>query len=121
METQPQLLLLQKTMLVAEGTGRALCPDVNMWTLARPMMSDWIREEMSVPVRLRETMDAVGDSLGRLAETGRLIEQGIGWLAEGRVRLHPESLTALKAPGGRRLAWLPWLIAIAASAFALTR
>ena len=36
METQPQLLLLQKTMVVAEGVGRALNPEVNMWQLAQP-------------------------------------------------------------------------------------
>src|SRR5690606_20986461 len=36
MEAQPQLLLLQKTMLVAEGVGRRVYPDPNMWELARP-------------------------------------------------------------------------------------
>ncbi|MCY3828426.1 MAG: 2-polyprenylphenol 6-hydroxylase, partial [Rhodospirillaceae bacterium] len=43
METQPQLLLLQKTMLVTEGVGRTLNPDINMWTLARPLIEAWMR------------------------------------------------------------------------------
>ncbi|MDP6897388.1 MAG: AarF/UbiB family protein, partial [Rhodospirillales bacterium] len=42
METQPELLLLQKTMLVAEGTARKLSPDANMWMLARPLIKEWI-------------------------------------------------------------------------------
>ena len=41
MATQTQLLLLQKTMLVAEGTGRKLAPDANMWLLARPLIEEW--------------------------------------------------------------------------------
>ena len=40
METQPQLLLLQKTMVLAEGVGRLLDPSVNMWALARPHIED---------------------------------------------------------------------------------
>ena len=44
METQPQLLLLQKTMVVAEGVGRALNPDLNMWQLAQPLIESWIAD-----------------------------------------------------------------------------
>lgn len=46
METQPQLLLLQKTMLVAEGTGRNLSPDANMWLIARPLIEAWMRANL---------------------------------------------------------------------------
>jgi ubiquinone biosynthesis protein len=44
METQPRLLLLQKSMLVCEGVGRALNPEVNMWALARPLIESWMAE-----------------------------------------------------------------------------
>src|SRR5690606_2811906 len=44
METQPQLLLLQKTMLVAEGVGRRLAPQVNMWSLTQPLVESWKRD-----------------------------------------------------------------------------
>ena len=54
METQPQLLLLQKTMLVAEGTGRKLAPDANMWLLARPLIEDWTAETFGPEARVRE-------------------------------------------------------------------
>ena len=42
METQPQLLLLQKTMVLIEGLGRQLDPTVNMWELARPLIEAWM-------------------------------------------------------------------------------
>ena len=44
MTVQPQLLLLQKTMLMAEGMGTRLNPNVNIWELARPLIEDWMRE-----------------------------------------------------------------------------
>ena len=45
METQPQLLLLQKTMVVAEGVGRALNPGLNMWQLAQPLIEELDRRQ----------------------------------------------------------------------------
>ena len=45
METQPQLLLLQKTMVMAEGVGRALDPDLNMWAAAQPLIERLDRRE----------------------------------------------------------------------------
>jgi len=48
METQPQLLLLQKTMMMAEGVGRILNPDVNIWKLAEPIIVQWSKKHMGV-------------------------------------------------------------------------
>ena len=63
METQPQLLLLQKTILIAEGVGRQLAPDANMWLLAQPLIEDWMRENRGPEARVR---DMVGDGLDML-------------------------------------------------------
>ncbi|MCB1970720.1 MAG: 2-polyprenylphenol 6-hydroxylase [Geminicoccaceae bacterium] len=52
MQTQPQLLLLQKTMVVAEGVGRYLNPRVNMWELAHPLVEDWIRRHLGPQAQL---------------------------------------------------------------------
>ena len=60
MEVQPQLLLLQKTMLVAEGVGRSLNPHVNMWQMTRPLIEDWVREHHGVEGRLRSAATALG-------------------------------------------------------------
>ena len=46
MEVQPQLVLLQKTLLNIEGLGRQLYPDLDLWETAKPIMDDWARKHM---------------------------------------------------------------------------
>ena len=46
MQTQPHLLLLQKTMVMEEGVATALDPDVNMWEAAEPFLREWMRSEL---------------------------------------------------------------------------
>jgi len=70
MEAQPQLLLLQKTMLVAEGVGRVLDPTVNMWGLARPLIEEWVVANRGPDARIR---DAVGGAVQQLEKLPRLI------------------------------------------------
>ncbi|MFO1152407.1 MAG: 2-polyprenylphenol 6-hydroxylase [Rhodospirillales bacterium] len=118
METQPQLLLLQKTMLVAEGSGRALCPEINMWSLARPMMQEWMRDELRLDTRLREAAGAAEETIGRISEVARLLERSAGWLADGRVHLHSDELNLLRVTRAG-FTWAPWLIALAAVAYAI--
>lgn len=123
MPTQPQLLLLQKTMLVAEGTGRKLCPEANMWLLARPLIQDWVAETFGPQVAVRQTVDALRTTLSRLPNIISDAERSLAALAEGRLRLHPDSLEALRTR--QRLpqppAWLAWtLVAIAIAALILT-
>jgi ubiquinone biosynthesis protein len=47
MQVQPQLVLLQKTLLAIEGLGRELYPDLDLWTTAKPILEDWMRERSS--------------------------------------------------------------------------
>lgn len=47
METQPQLLLLQKTTIIVEGIGRMLNPELNMWKLAEPWIKKWAAKNIS--------------------------------------------------------------------------
>jgi len=102
METQPQLLLLQKTMLVAEGTGRKLCPEANMWLLARPLIEDWMTENMGPEARLREAVGGMATTIGRLPELIEVAERSASMLADGRVRLHPDTVRELGGSGTRR-------------------
>lgn len=51
METQPQLLLLQKTMLMVEGIGKVLCPDKNLWFLAEEWIKQWAEENIAIEAR----------------------------------------------------------------------
>jgi ubiquinone biosynthesis protein len=66
METQPQLLLLQKTMLVTEGVGRRLNPNLNMWSLARPLIEEWMRRNRGPEARLQQAMRNAVDVVEKL-------------------------------------------------------
>jgi ubiquinone biosynthesis protein len=119
METQPQLLLLQKTMLVAEGVGRRLNDRVNMWELARPFIEDWMRDSHSPEVRVRDAAGELLSGLERLPGLIRDVETATAMIAEGGLRLHPDSLRALGARRNRRGNLWPLWAAVAALAAAV--
>lgn len=52
MEVQPQLLLLQKTLVSIEGLGKQLYPELNLWQSAQPFLEKWLKTQMSPAVRL---------------------------------------------------------------------
>jgi ubiquinone biosynthesis protein len=54
METQPELLLLQKTMVVIEGVARELEPEVNVWALAKPLVGKWVTEHLGPKARIEQ-------------------------------------------------------------------
>ncbi len=56
METQPELLLLQKTMVVIEGVARELEPEVNVWGLAKPLVGKWVAEHLGPKARLEQAL-----------------------------------------------------------------
>ena len=56
MPVQPQLVLLQKTLLYIEGLGRQLYPQLDLWKTAKPYLEDWLKERMSVKTLLKEIM-----------------------------------------------------------------
>jgi ubiquinone biosynthesis protein len=66
MRTQPQLILLQKTMVVVEGVARTLDPNLDIWKTADPVVSGWIRSNLS-PVRQAENAAKAVSTLARLA------------------------------------------------------
>ncbi|MBL6934890.1 MAG: 2-polyprenylphenol 6-hydroxylase [Alphaproteobacteria bacterium] len=99
MEVQPQLLLLQKTMLVAEGVGRSLNPHVNMWQMTQPLIEDWVREHRGVEGRLRAAADELLSLAERLPELIRHAEAVLAHMAENitgdGLRLHPDTVKDL--------------------------
>ncbi len=54
MVTQPQLLMMQKTMVVVEGVARTLNPRLNMWTAAEPVVREWIERHLGPAGRVSE-------------------------------------------------------------------
>ena len=59
MEVQPQLVLLQKTLLNIEGLGRQLYPDLDLWHTAKPFMERWMRERYGPATLVRSLIDSV--------------------------------------------------------------
>lgn len=63
METQPQLLLLQKTMVVVEGIGQSLDEDINMWQLAEPWIKKWAAKNLSPEAKLLRMIKKIFNKL----------------------------------------------------------
>jgi len=74
MITQPHLLLLQKTMMMAEGVGRSLNPNVNMWKLAEPLVRDWAQKNMGLKAQIQNRLTEVKDFLQQLRRLVDLAE-----------------------------------------------
>jgi ubiquinone biosynthesis protein len=116
METQPQLLLLQKSMLVAEGVGRILDPHVNMWQLAQPLIEGWMRENLGPEAKVRETVTSVIGSLERLPRLLAETEKTYSMLVNQGLKLHPETVKSIFPDQGRMRrpsSLLAWAIAAA--------
>jgi ubiquinone biosynthesis protein len=94
MQAQPQLLLLQKTMVVVEGVARGLDPDFDIWAASRPVVERWMLDRLGPEARFREAAEGVG-ALGRVAQhlpqLLRNAEVVSGMLADGGLRLHPDT------------------------------
>ncbi len=124
METQPQLLLLQKTMVLVEGIGRRLDPGANIWALGRPLIEAWMLENRGPEARLRQSLETLIETAERLPQLVQNLEELVSkWSREGVV-LHAETLAANAAhrTRGLVLALAPlWIAAAAllAIAFAL--
>lgn len=69
MQTRPELILLQKSMVLVEGVARALDPELDIWTISEPIVGDWVRRSAGPLGRLEELkdhFDTVVTTLGRL-------------------------------------------------------
>jgi len=92
METQPQLLLLQKTMLTAEGVGRTLSPTANMWFLAQPLIKDWIDDNLGTETIVANTINEITNTLQRLPTTIANIEKNTATIAKDGLKLDTNNL-----------------------------
>jgi ubiquinone biosynthesis protein len=120
MPVQPQLLLLQKNMLMAEGVSRRLDPALNIWSLSQPLIEDWMRENRGPEARLRDAAQDLTRTLERLPGTLADLERAAADLASGGLKLHPETVKAFGAGrnGDGSSRWALW-IALAALAIAV--
>jgi ubiquinone biosynthesis protein len=74
MQTQPHLLLLQKTMVMVEGVASSLDPEINMWEVAGPFVANWIRNELGPEVVIANKINRTIKTLADLPDLVRRIE-----------------------------------------------
>ena len=89
MVTQPQLLLLQKTMVTVEGVARSFDPKVNIWDASEDIVANWLRRQIGPQAVLDDMRDNAGRTLRairRLPDTLDRIERGAGALEEMAAR-----------------------------------
>jgi ubiquinone biosynthesis protein len=129
MRTQPQLLLLQKTMVVVEGVARTLNPHLNMWVASEPVVRSWVEERLGAQGALEDATEsaqafgrllvAIPEVLGEAQRTAHML----GAMAErGGLRLDPETtedLAEAQARHGRSGRIALWVGAVALAVIAL--
>ncbi|AFS48049.1 2-octaprenylphenol hydroxylase [alpha proteobacterium HIMB5] len=98
MQTQPQLLMLQKTMVVVEGVARKLNPNTNIWTTSKPVLEDWLRETKDPMKTINETLNTTSEVIKRLPEFPDIMDkanQALTFLANGQIPQNSNSYNAL--------------------------
>lgn len=130
METRPELVLLQKTMVVVEGVARTLDPAFNMWKTSEPVVGDWIRRNLGPRALVDDARDGVFAlvSLARqapaLAERAERLSREIDAMAENGLRFDDATADKIGRAEARRtrsgrvalwviaatLVWIAWQI-----------
>jgi ubiquinone biosynthesis protein len=77
MEVQPQLVLLQKTLLQVEGLGRLLYPELDLWKTAQPVLEDWLKQRRDPRTQLKALVAAWPDISEDLALLPRLLHRAV--------------------------------------------
>jgi ubiquinone biosynthesis protein len=91
MEVQPQLVLLQKTLLNIEGLGRQLYPDLDLWKTAKPFLERWMREQLGARAfikRMRENMPSWSE---KMPEIPALMHDYLRKAVDGRIEVQYHS------------------------------
>jgi len=112
-QVQPQLVLLQKTLLNIEGLGRELDPDLDLWRTAKPYLERWMSEQVGLRALLRTLRNEAPYWAASLPELPRLIHRALADDRLGEVR---DQLKRLAAESERRndlTAFIAALLAVA--------
>lgn len=124
MQTRPELLLLQKTMVVAEGNARMLNPNFNMWTSAEPIITAWVTRNLGPAGFAKDTRDGlysllrIARQLPDIAERSEQLALEIADMGKNGLKLAPETVMAIgkaearESRWGRRALWVIALVAL---------
>ena len=111
MEVQPQLVLLQKTLLNIEGLGRQLDPELDLWKTAKPFLERWMDEQMGWRALLARVREEAPQWATTLPQLPRLAHRALAE-HERRERSHRAEIARIEAAQRRhqRLLWLIGLL-----------
>lgn len=90
-QMQPQLMLIQKTLLQIEGVGRQLYPELDLWETAQPLLRQWMQERYSVRGLIREARTKLPGFLDSLRTAPQLVQNVIQRAADGRLTVPVET------------------------------
>jgi ubiquinone biosynthesis protein len=121
MRTRPELILLQKTMVVVEGVARGFDPKLDIWKVADPVVREWIERNLGPVGRIQGAMLGAGE-LGRVVASlpaiatraATVLEQLETMTLEG-LTLSQETIAAMGRTEGRKSRWRAlalWIIAL---------
>ncbi len=98
MEIQPQLILLQKTLLSIEGLGRELYPELDLWKTAKPYLERWMDEQVGARALFNKLKDSLPGMSDTLQELPALAHSVLRQAADGKLRIdwHNEDLAGLR-------------------------
>ena len=128
METRPELINLQKTMVVVEGVARGLDPDLDIWTAAEPIARDWVERNLGAAGALKDAREGVSEIGRLLADAPTLLGQAertflaLTDAARSGVRLDDATVSRLAAAdvkGNRASRAALWIGALALVAIAI--
>ncbi len=116
MEIQPQLVLLQKTLLNIEGLGRQLYPDLDLWKTAKPFLERWMSDQVGARAFVRNLKRQAPQTLERMPEIPLLTHSVLKQLQQGTLKVKSESKELIRLRREIRLANRRTVAAIAGSA-----
>jgi len=120
MRTRPELLLLQKTMIVVEGVARSLDAKLDMWMVAEPVVREWMERRLGPGGKLEDAAEGtieVGRFLGempRLLTRGAVLLDRLDMMARNGLVLAPETIADIGRSQARWNRWIAlalWMIA----------
>jgi ubiquinone biosynthesis protein len=120
MQTRPELILLQKTMVVVEGVARGFDPKLDIWKIADPVVREWIERNLGPIGRVQSAMSGAGE-LGRvathlpaMASRAVAVLENLERMSREGITLSPETIAAMGRSEGRKNRWRTvalWIIA----------
>ncbi|MGH6779343.1 MAG: 2-polyprenylphenol 6-hydroxylase [Bradyrhizobium sp.] len=120
MRTRPELILLQKTMVVVEGVARTFDPKLDIWKIAEPVVREWIERNLGPIGRIEGAVQGAGElarvlsGLPTIASRAVAVLEHLEAITGDGVRLSPDTIAAMGRSEGRKTRWRTialWIIA----------